>query len=401
MTIDLDPIQTLAAAIGVLLVGGFALSRIGFLRNNNIPVPVVGGIIFAVLTTVLYARFDTQISFDMALKDPMMLMFFTTIGLTADLRSLRRGGPTLLLFAVACALFLTVQNGLGVLVSMGLDLHPLFGLLSSSITLSGGHATGAAYAAKFSHVQNLAGTMELAMACANFGLIIGGFLGGPVAGRLIRKYRLEPGQAAGAPADEAARAEPESAINGESVLPTLFYVLLCLIVGNAVAGLMAGSAFTLPSIVWCLFTGVLIGNLAPLVPALRIHRPTVEMFGALSLALFLAMALMSLRLWELLGLAGPLLAMLAVQTLGMVVFATFVTFRMMGGRYDAAIIAGGHCGFGLGATPTAVANMEALTRRFGPSPQAFLVVPLMGAFFLDLLNAIVIQGYLALPLFGF
>jgi ESS family glutamate:Na+ symporter len=401
MTIDLDPTQTLAAAILVLLLGSFVLARIGFLRNNNIPVPIVGGILFAVLTSILYARFDTQISFDMALKDPMMLIFFTTIGLTADVRSLRRGGPQLLLFASVCLAFLIVQNGLGVLVSLGLDLHPLFGLLSSSITLSGGHATGAAYAEKFSHVQNLAGTMELAMACATFGLIIGGFLGGPIAGRLIRKHRLEPSQRATARATEASRAEPEGPITSENLLPTLFYVLVCLIVGSALAGLLADAAFTLPSIVWCLFSGVVICNLAPFVRPLHVHGPTVEMLGTLSLALFLAMALMSLRLWELLGLAGPLLAMLAVQTLGMMAFASFVTFRAMGGRYDAAVIAGGHCGFGLGATPTAVANMEALTRRFGPSPQAFLVVPLMGAFFMDLLNALVIQGYLSLPLFGF
>ncbi len=401
MTIDLDPTQTLAAAIAVLLVGGFVLSKIGFLRDNNIPVPVVGGILFAVSTSILYARFDTQISFDMALKGPMMLIFFTTIGLTADFRSLRRGGAKLLVFALVCLAFLVFQNGLGVLVSLGLDLHPLFGLLSSSMTLSGGHATGAAYAERFSSIQNLAGTMELALACATFGLIIGGILGGPVAGRLIRKHRLQPSEEPAAEEGEASRGGPETPITSENLLPTLFYVLVCLIVGSALAERMEGSAFTLPSIVWCLFTGVVICNVASFVPLLRVHGPTLDLLGTLSLALFLAMALMSLRLWELLSLAGPLLVMLAVQTLGMMAFATFVTFRAMGRRYDAAIIAGGHCGFGLGATPTAVANMEALTLRFGPSPQAFLVVPLMGAFFIDFLNALVIQGFLSLPLFGF
>ncbi len=401
MTIDLDPTQTLAVAILVLLGGSFVLARIRFLRDNNIPVPVVGGILFAVLTTVLYARLDTQISFDMALKNPMMLIFFTTIGLTADFRNLRRGGAQLLLFALVCLVFLTFQNGLGVMVALGLDLHPLFGLLSSSMTLSGGHATGAAYAERFSHIQNLAGTMELAMACATFGLVIGGFLGGPVAGRLIRKHRLAPGEPSVAEPAGPSQAGPESPITGERLLTTLFFVLVCLIVGSALATRLAGGGFTLPSIVWCLFTGVVICNLATFVPLIRVHGPTLELLSTVSLALFLAMALMSLRLWELLSLAGPLLVMLAVQTLGMIAFASFVTFRAMGRRYDAAIIAGGHCGFGLGATPTAVANMEALTLRFGPSPQAFLVVPLMGAFFIDFLNALVIQGYLSLPLFGF
>ncbi|MDJ0865027.1 MAG: sodium/glutamate symporter [Myxococcota bacterium] len=401
MTIDLDPTQTLAAAVAVLLLGRFVLSKVGFLRNNDIPVPVVGGILFAVLTSVLFSRFDTRIAFDMELRDPMMLMFFTSIGLTADVRSLRRGGPRLLVFAGVCLAFLLVQNALGVLVSLGLDLHPLFGLLSASITLSGGHATGAAYAERFAHVQNLAGTMELAMACATFGLIIGGFLGGPVAGRLIRRHRLEPGPEADAVAEQADEDEPESPIAMETLLPTLLLVLVCLIVGGALAERFADAAFTLPGIVWCLMTGVVICNLGPFVPFLRVHRPTVDLLGTVSLALFLAMALMSLRLWELLGLAGPLLALLAVQTLGMAAFATFVTFRVLGRQYDAAIIAGGHCGFGLGATPTAVANMQALTRRFGPSPQAFLVVPLTGAFFIDLLNAAVIQGYLSLPIYGF
>jgi ESS family glutamate:Na+ symporter len=399
MTIDLDPTQTLATAMLVLALGGAVIARVGFLRNNNMPVPVVGGILFAVLTTVLYAGFDAQVSFDMAMKGPMMLVFFTSIGLTADLRSLRRGGSQLLLFAGICLLFLIVQDGLGVLTSLGLDLHPLFGLLSASVTLSGGHATGAVYAQQFSGVQNLAGTMELAMACATFGLIIGGLLGGPVAGRLIRKHRLEPDRKAQAQPDE--RAEPDGPITSESLLQVLFAVLLCLIGGVALAEALAGAAFTLPSVVWCLVIGIVVRNASTLVPRLRVHEPTVNAFGTISLALFLAMALMSLRLWELFSLAGPLLTMLAVQTLSMVAFATFVTFRVMGGRYDAAVIAGGHCGFGLGATPTAVANMEAVTRRFGPSPQAFLVVPLMGAFFMDVLNAFVIQGYLTLPLFGF
>jgi len=163
---------------------------------------------------------------------------------------------------------------------------------------------------------------------------------------------------------------------------------------------MAGAAFTLPGFVWCLMIGVAVRNLEHLVPTLSVHRPTVDMIGTISLSIFLAMALMSLRLWELLSLAGPLLVMLLIQTGGMVLFASLVTFRFMGSNYDSAIIAGGHCGFGMGATPTAVANMEALTQRYGPSPEAFLVVPLMGAFFIDFLNALVIQGYLALPIFG-
>ena len=194
--------------------------------------------------------------------------------------------------------------------------------MSSSITLSGGHGTGAAYAQQFTETRNIAGAMELAMATATFGLVIGGLLGGPVAGRLIRKHRLAPSSSTTVHAPEASEAEPETPITSDNLLPTLFFVLACLIVGSALAGLMAGAAFTLPSIVWCLLTGVVICNLARFVPLLRVHGPTLEMLATLSLALFLAMALMSLRLWELLNLAGPLLAMLAVQTLGMIAFAS-------------------------------------------------------------------------------
>lgn len=400
MAFSLDAIQTLAAAIAVLFVGAAVQSRIGVLRDNNIPVPVVGGLLFAVCLTVFYLGFDWHIGFDMAMKEPMMLAFFTTIGLGADLRLLVRGGPRLLLFALVCLVYLIFQDAIGVATAVGMDLHPLVGLLGSSITLSGGHGTGAAYAEKFADVQNIAGVMELAMACATFGLILGGLIGGPVAGRLIRGRGLQS-----AVSQESIETESEleqhKPIDGETLLWVLFVILICLIGGQFLATYFGGAAFTLPGFIWCLLIGVVIRNLEHVVPGFSLHRPTVNMLGSISLSIFLAMALMSLRLWELLSLAGPLLVMMLVQTLGMVIFATFVTFRVMGSDYDSAIIAGGQCGFGMGATPTAVANMEALTRRFGPSPQAFLVVPLMGAFFIDFLNALVIQGYLALPLFGY
>ncbi len=400
MAINLDATQTLTAAIAVLFIGAAVQARVHFLSDNNIPVPVVGGLLFAAFTTVAFVGFDVSIRFDMALKDPMMLVFFTTIGLGADLRLLARGGPRLLLFVGICFGYLIVQDAIGVAAALGMDLHPLVGLLSSSITLSGGHGTGAAYAAQFAEVQNIAGVMELAMACATFGLILGGLIGGPVAGRLIRAHRLE---AAVVDEEKPVVAAEASAtgISSESLLLALFVVLVCLAGGQWLAASLGGGSFTLPGFIWCLFLGVVIRNLAILLPSLELHRPTVDMLGFLSLAIFLAMALMSLRLWELLSLAGPLLVMLAVQTLGMVLFASFITFRVMGANYDAAIIAGGHCGFGMGATPTAVANMEALTLRYGPSPQAFLVVPLVGAFFIDFINALVIQGYLALPWLGY
>ena len=400
MAFSLDATQTLAAAIAVLFIGTAVQARIGFLRNNNIPVPVVGGLLFAVITTLIFLGLDLRVGFDMALKEPMMLAFFTTIGLGADFRLLVQGGPRLLLFGTACLLYLIFQDGVGLLAAVGMDLHPLVGLIGGSITLSGGHGTGAAYAQRFADVENIAGVMELAMACATFGLILGGLIGGPVAGRLIRRHGLE----AAASHDHLTapgEAGPQAPFTSDTLLWTLFTVLLCLIGGQAIAQSLSGALFTLPGFIWCLLIGVLLRNLEHLAPGLKVHHQTVDMVGSISLAIFIAMALMSLRLWELLSLAGPLLVMLLIQTVGMALFASLVTFRIMGANYDSAIMAGGHCGFGLGATPTAVANMEAITRRYGASPQAFLVVPLMGAFFIDFLNALVIQGYLALPVFGF
>ena len=399
ITFDFDPVQTLGIAIVVLYTGMLVIRHTAFLRDNDIPIPVVGGLLFAVITGLAYGQFGLLLQFDMALKEPMMLAFFASIGLGADLRMLARGGPQLLLFGVICLAYLILQDGIGMLTAIGLDLHPLVGLLSGSITLSGGHGTGAAWAARFSDSTNLAGAMELAMACATFGLILGGLIGGPVAGRLIRKHKLKPESRRPVLLDDTR--DEEIPIDADNFLLSLFYIVVCLAGGKLLAAAMSGFAFTLPAFVWSLLIGVVIRNASVFHKHLRVHSESTGLIGNLSLSLFLAMALMSLQLWELLGLAGPLLVLLGVQVAGIVLFASFITFRFMGREYDAAVMAGGHCGFGLGATPTAVANMKALTRRFGPAPQAFLVVPLMGAFFIDLLNAIVIQGYLFLPVFGY
>ena len=410
MTLSFDATQTLALAIAVLFVGSAVIRRVRVLRENDIPIPVVGGIVLALAGTALHAGAGVELAFDDTLRGPLMLAFFTTIGLGADLRQLRAGGPQLAVFGAICVGYLLLQNTIGVLAARGMDLHPLVGLLGSSITLSGGHGTGAAYAERFTDVQNIAGAMELAMACATFGLVIGGLIGGPVAGRLIQRHGVHgpeaadddkvPDESTAPETTELGQALLDAPMTGATLLRALFLVLLCVIGGQLLGDAFAGAPFTLPSFVWSLVIGVAIRNLRGLVPALALNRQTVDAIGSLSLGLFLAMALMSIQLWKLVGLAGPLAVMLAAQTLGMMAFATFVTFKLMGSRYDAAVIAGGHCGFGMGATPTAIANIEAVTQRHGPSPQAFLVVPLMGAFFIDFANALVIQGFLALPVFG-
>lgn len=400
MDIQINLLFTLVIAILILITGAIINHYASFLRNNNIPVPVVGGIVFAILTATLYIGLDTQLDFDMSLKRPMMLAFFATIGLTANFARLKEGGPGLLIFLLVVTGYLVVQNAVGVATAMSLDLHPLVGMLSSSITLSGGHGTGAAYAEQFAAVENIQGAMELAMACATFGLVIGGIIGGPVSQQLISRYKLEHKLEVNSETFTPEK-QLEHPITAWRLLETLFLIILCLAGGEFLTGLFSGASITLPDFIWALLTGVVIRNICEVTGIYKIEETTLDTLSTLSLFLFLAMAFMSLRLWELLDLAGPLLVILGAQTLAMIIYAFFVTFRIMGKDYDAAVMAGGHCGFALGATPTAVANMSAITARYGDSPKAFLIIPMVGAFFIDLTNTLVIQGFLSLPIFGF
>jgi ESS family glutamate:Na+ symporter len=402
MSLDFGPTQTLGFSVLILYIGMFLISRLRFLSDNNIPVPVVGGFLFALLASLLLGQFGVGFGFDMTMKEPMMLAFFSCVGLGADMRMLSTGGKQLLLFVIACLLFLIIQDGIGLLTAVSLDMHPLIGLLSGSITLSGGHATGAAYAQQFHNSSNIAGVMEMAMAVATFGLILGGIIGGPVAGRLIRKHKIPlPSKTVSEHGVVMQHDDSDyEPINEDNFLHALFYVLLSIIFGKMISAWFAENVIMLPDIFWCMFVGVVIRNTTIHDKLPSAHQPSVDLIGNLTLSLFLVMALMSLNLLGMVNMAGPLLVLLGTQLVGMIVFSSYVTWRIMGRDYNAAIIAGGHCGFGLGATPTAVANMSALTKRFGPAPQAFIVVPLMGAFFIDLLNAIVIQVYLALPIFG-
>ena len=396
MTVELGLVETGAASLAILFLGYLLNAWVPFLRNNNIPEPVVGGIVFALVSSLLYSLVGLTIRFDMTLKTPLMLVFFTTVGLGASFRLLVRGGPKVVLFLGVASLYLVLQNGIGVFLAWAADLHPLLGLLSGSITLSGGHGTGVTYAELFRDVHNLQGTMELAMACATFGLVLGGLVGGPVTRRLIRRNGLKPSDAARDDADETITYDPEDRdqVTPRRMMETLFIITLCMAGGAAVYSWLMGLGLTVPAFICSLFLGLLVTNLLDLTRVYTIHKETVDLWGTIALSVFLAMALMSLRLWELLNLAGPMLLILVVQTGVVVLFTYFVTFRLMGRDYDAAIIAGGHCGFGLGATPTAVANMESLVSRYGPSPQAFLVVPMVGAFFIDITNAMVLQLYL-------
>ena len=396
ITFELDLIQTTAAALAVLFLGYLLNRLIPPLRNYNIPEPVVGGIAFATASSILYSQLGVEITFDMTLKTPLMLIFFTTVGLGASLKLLARGGPKVLLFLAVATVFLFLQNGTSLLMAWAADVHPLQGLITGSITLSGGHGTGVTYADMFANINNLQGAMELSMASATFGLVLGGLIGGPVAKRLVDRYKLEPSDPPEVQTEGVTYSlEDIDRITPRHMMETLLIITACMTGGGMVFNLLRSHGLTLPAFVCTLFLGVIVTNVFELTRVYTINKETVDQWGTIGLSVFLAKALMSLKLWELLNLALSMLMILVVQTVLLCLFAYFVTFRVMGKDYDAAVIAGGHCGFGMGATPTAVANMEALVSRYGASPQAFLVVPMVGAFFIDITNALVLQLFLA------
>lgn len=396
--LQLDAYATLVAATLVLLLGRLLVNRVERLRAFNIPKPVAGGLLVALVLLTLRSAAGLEVKFDTSLQTPLMLAFFASIGLSADLASLKRGGRAVFTFLGVVTGLLLMQNGLGVVLAslMGLDLH--MGLLAGSITLSGGHGTGAAWSATFTDKYGVQSAAELAIACATFGLVLGGLIGGPVARHLVKKVQV-PGEEHNL--DEVPQGfempETERRITTFSLVETLALIAISLKGGELLSQGLLGSAFELPVFVCVLFVGVLLRNVLTLLNWHEVSDREVSLLGNVSLSLFLAMALMSLKLWDLASLALPIFVLLVTQTLAMALYAIFVTFRVMGRNYDAAVLAAGHCGFGLGATPTAIANMQAVTMRFGPSHLAFLVVPMVGAFFIDIINAMVIKLFMAMP----
>lgn len=399
MQLELDLIHTILLAMIVLFAGRALVANVGVLGRFSIPAPVVGGGVIAILLAFADGLAGLKISFNLALKDSLLLMFFTTVGLAADARMLAKGGVKLLVFLAISAVLVISQNVVGIAAALAFDLHPAIGLFGGSITLVGGHGTGAAYAGRLGDTMNLQGAMELAMAAATAGLVMGAILGGPITEYLIKRHKLSGG--AGGAIEETKPGAEADEVTSRSLINTLFVVLACLAGGKILARLVEGTGFIMPDFVFCLLLGVVIRNALPLAKPLKLSDRTVEVVGEVALSLFLVMALMTMKLLDLANLAGPLLVILALQALLMIAFSVFITYNVMGRNYDAAVISGGQVGFGLSSTACALAIMKAVTGRHGASAVAFLIVPMVGAFFIDVLNAMVIQGSLALPLFGF
>ncbi len=399
--VELNSYYTLIAATVVLLFGRILVKRVRVLNDFNIPEPVVGGLIAALLVLALHQFNGFSIQIEKGLQDGFMLMFFASIGLSADFSRLKAGGLPLVLFTVIVAGFILVQNAVGISLATLLDLKPLTGLITGSVTLVGGHGTAAGWGQIFETDFGVQGAVALGMACATFGLVCGGLIGGPVARRLLKKV-----QTPGEDTDIEARVtfeqpQQQRMITADTAIETLALFAVCLASASYLSSFMAehfsDSKIVIPTFVWALGSGVVVRNVLSSIFNVSIFDRCVDVFGNVSLSLFLAMALLSLELWVIKDLAVPLVIILSVQAILLVLFAVFVVFRVMGKDYDAAVLAGGFCGFGMGATPTAVANMQAVTDRFGPSHKAFLIVPMVGAFFVDILNATILSAITSLP----
>jgi len=422
MEITLNGYYTLIFATLVLLLGRLLVKKVKFLEDFNIPEPVAGGLIAAVIVYALNFFWGYSFNFHQGLQTATMLMFFASIGLSADFGRLKAGGTPLLIFTIVVSVFIILQDAVGVTMASALGLDPLLGLVTGSIALTGGHGTAGAWGAVLEQEYGVVGATTLGIAVATYGLVAGGIVGGPVARRLINKLGLKPAPANMNPSDVEKLAGEQSLystkhsenddsgtqemfekpdnirlITASSTIETLALFAGALAFADLMTLIAEGTSFELPTFVWALAGGVILRNSLTMIFNFDMFDRAIDVIGNASLSLFLAMALLSLKLWELTDLAGPVLIILLVQTFVMILYVYFITFKVMGKNYDAAVLSAGHCGFGMGATPTAIANMQAVTDRYLPSPKAFLIVPMVGAFFVDIVNATVLQIFTKLP----
>ncbi|MDZ7268341.1 MAG: sodium/glutamate symporter [candidate division KSB1 bacterium] len=395
--LKLDLIQTLAFAGLALYLGHFLRRLVPVLARYNLPAPVLGGLLVAGIVTA-GRRFDmTFFAFDTTLQSPLMIAFFTAIGFGASLALLKRGGPQVLILFLCATLGAVVQNLLGMALAKPLGIHPLIGVISGSLTLAGGPATGLAFAPLFEQA-GIPGAATIAIAAAMAGIIAASVLGGPLATLLIERFQLKPNPRsheneavlqpeAPAPARGAAQ-NTEAAVLLKSV--TLLLVVMWL--GAWLSAGLKAMGVTLPAYIGAMVVAALVRNLDDATGKFGLPHRTVEALGTAALTLFIVLALMTLKLWELAGLALPLLVILAAQVAMMALVCLWPMFRLLGHDYDAAVMVSGFCGFMLGTTANAMANMEALVERYGPAPRAFLVVPMIGAFFIDFSNALLLTA---------
>ena len=386
--IELNMFYTATIAVIVLLLGSFVKNKIYLLEKFCIPVPVVGGIIFTLITLLGYVTKTFMIEFDFVLSDFFMLVFYTSIGFTASIPLLKKAGKAAIVFLILSSLMVILQNAWGIIGSLIIGVDPLVGIATASIPMTGGHGTSAAFAPDLVKL-GLDTATTITLSSATFGLVAGALIGGPVGKFLIEKKSItKTASTEGNIIDFESSMENELTIKGFT--ESSYLMLISIGLGTVLSKLLSMSGLNFPASVGGMLASAAILNLNNDSNRFHIHHSELELMGNISLSIFLAMSMMKLKLWELAELATPMLMLLFGQVLLMALFSIFFTFRLMGRDYDASIIAAGHCGFGLGAVPTAMANMDTLSEKYGFSPKAFFLVPLIGSLFINVVNSFVI-----------
>lgn len=396
MTIALSDLETLGVGLFALVVATAIARRIPILARLNVPIPVIGGVLVAIVVALLHRFGDTSVQFAGQLTNFFLLMFFTTIGLSAKLSALRAGGRPLVILCIVTVILLVAQNVVGVLVAAVAGAHPFYGLLVGSISFVGGPGTAAAWARE-AQAMGLANAPEIAVGAATLAVVVGAIVSGPITGWLIRRRNLQ-GPTGPTPASWVApeTAPPEPAAPIATVMLVLLLVVGAILAGDAVNQWARGAGLVLPGFLTAMLAGALITNLADAIGA-KIDSAPIERGGEIALQVFLVMYLMSLKLWTLGAAIGPLMANVAIQVVVTVLIAVLLLFRWLGRDYDAAVTVGGFLGFGLSSMPVAMATMDSVALRHGPSPKAFLLIALAGSFFVDLANAFIVKAFLMLP----
>ena len=390
---ELDSRQTIIVAILVLFLGKYLNKKINILRKYNIPEPVTGGLVASLFFGLLYLLFDVDINFTTRYRDILLIVFFTAIGLSTKVKSIIKGGKVLLTITVFAIAYIFLQNYISILIAELFNLNPATGLIAGSAALQGGHGNIVSWVPVIDEQFNILNTMEIGMIMATFGLIIGGILGGPTANFLIKKYKLEPENDESAITIGAEHGK-NLTIDYNSMLKVIIMLFLSVGIGIYMHDFLDYVNFTLPMFATCMLGGLILANLIPLIiPKLKCpaKSPTLAITSELSLGLFLAMAMMSLKFWEIGEESLFIVVSIIIQTISILLFTVFVIFRVLGKNYAAAVISAGYIGSAMGATPTAMANMAAVTKENGPSPIAFAVIPILGAFIIQVSNAVVIN----------
>lgn len=394
MKIQLDMYQTLAAAVLVLLLGNYLKKKIYFLQKFCIPAPVIGGLIFAIMTCICYVTGIAEFSFDDTLREVCMVFFFTSVGFQANLKVLKSGGKSLIVFLGLVIALIILQNLTAVGLAKLLNLNPLIGMCTGSIPMVGGHGTAGAFGPVLEDL-NIKGATTICTAAATFGLIFGSLIGGPLGKRLIEKHSLLN---TAANEDDSLLVEDEKKHERHTNMyaDAVFQLILAIGVGTIFTMLLTKTGLTFPIYIGAMLAAALMRNICEYTGIATIHMGEINDLGGISLSLFLGMAMITLRLWELASLALPLVILLAAQVLLIIIFTYVIEFNIMGRDYDAAILVSGTCGFGTGATPNAMANMQAVCDQYVPSIKAYLLIPLIGSLFADFLNSLVITFFINL-----